>query len=190
MGRGAAGDRNMVAYFTSFLNILKKPRECMLYNMLMFKRLTRGQEDAVDLIFILSVLGKGVGGGLQLVAGGLLIFLSTEQLYSLIKPLSGLSSELGQTVTSQQKWFGVAYFLSHGIIRVGLAVALLREKIWAYPLAILVLAGFVAYQTVALYNHPSLYLLGLTLFDLLIIGLTRYEYLKLKRGGHLHLPGM
>lgn len=156
----------------------------------MFKRLTRREDSAVDLLFVLSVLGKGIGGMLQLIAGLLLIVINVSTLHQWLQPIAHLDIDVAHGITDQQKWFGVAYFLSHGIVRVGLAIALLREKLWAYPAAMLVLAGFIAYQSWLMLSHPSVYLLALTLFDLLIVGLTRYEYLKLKRGGHLHLPSV
>ncbi|HSX41295.1 MAG TPA: DUF2127 domain-containing protein [Candidatus Saccharimonadales bacterium] len=153
----------------------------------MFKRLTTRQDSAVDLLFVLSILGKGIGGALQLIAGLLLIFINISTLHNWLQPLN-LDVDVARGIAESEKWFGVAYLFTHGIIRVGLAIALLREKLWAYPAAIVALGGFIAYQSWLMLSHPSVYLLALTLFDLLIVGLTVYEYLKLRQGGHLNLP--
>jgi uncharacterized membrane protein len=44
------------------------------------------------------------------------------------------------------KYFASLYLLSHGAVKLVLVVALLRNKLWAYPLMIVTLAVFVCYQ--------------------------------------------
>lgn len=67
--------------------------------------------------------------------------------------------------------YGAVYLLAHGIIKVALVMALLLNKLWAYPWMI-VLAVFIAYQAYRIVLSPSVGLLALTVFDLVIIALT------------------
>ena len=51
--------------------------------------------------------------------------------------------------------FGAAYLLAHGLVKVVLVLALLRNKLWAYPWMIAVLLGFVAFQSYEFAVSPS-----------------------------------
>jgi uncharacterized membrane protein len=42
--------------------------------------------------------------------------------------------------------FAAAYLLSHGLVKTWLIAGLLREKLWYYPVAIVVFSAFIAYQ--------------------------------------------
>jgi uncharacterized membrane protein len=66
--------------------------------------------------------------------------------------------------------------LSHGIVKLFLVVGLLRNKLWAYPAAIVVFVLFIAYQLYRLSSAPSPLLVLLTVFDVVVIGLTWHEY--------------
>jgi uncharacterized membrane protein len=70
------------------------------------------------------------------------------------------------------------YLLSHGIIKIILVVALLQQRLWAYPWLIVFLSIFIVYQIYRLVLHLSLGLLALTLFDIFIVALTVLEYRK------------
>lgn len=73
--------------------------------------------------------------------------------------------------------FAAAYLLSHGVAKVVLVVAVLREQLWAYPGMIALIVAFIAYQ---LYRLAAVRLtLGLsllTLFDVFVVWLTWREY--------------
>lgn len=76
------------------------------------------------------------------------------------------------------KYFASLYLLSHGAIKLVLVVALLRNKLWAYPLMIVTLAVFVSYQTYRFALSHSVAMILLTLFDVVVILLTWLEYVK------------
>jgi len=59
-----------------------------------------------------------------------------------------------------------------------LVVKLFRNKLWAYPTKIVVLAAFVFYQVYRFALTHSLAMLLLTFFDLIVILLTWLEYAK------------
>jgi uncharacterized membrane protein len=77
--------------------------------------------------------------------------------------------------------FGAAYLLLHGAVKVVLVVALLLNKLWAYPCMITVLLIFIGYQLYRIALQPSLGLAALTVFDALIVALTWREYRRQRR---------
>jgi uncharacterized membrane protein len=77
--------------------------------------------------------------------------------------------------------FAAAYLLAHGVVKVVLVTALLRNQLWAYPWTIVVLIAFVVYQLYRIALHATVGLIALTVFDLAIIWLTWREYHKRRR---------
>src|SRR5258707_15551921 len=61
-------------------------------------------------------------------------------------------------------------------VKLVLVVALLRNKLWAYPLMIVTLAVFVCYQIYRFALSHSVLMILLTLFDVVVIFLTWLEY--------------
>ena len=76
------------------------------------------------------------------------------------------------------KYFASLYLLSHGAVKLVLVIALLRNKLWAYPLMIVMLAAFVCYQLYRFALSHSVLMILLTLFDIVVIFLTSLEYGK------------
>lgn len=68
------------------------------------------------------------------------------------------------------------YLLSHGAVKVVLVIALLMNKLWAYPLMITVLATFIVYQVYRFSYSHSVSMILLTVFDVVVISLTWIEY--------------
>lgn len=78
--------------------------------------------------------------------------------------------------------FAAIYLLSHGLAKVVLVVAVLREQLWAYPGMIALLGAFIAYQLYRLtLVHVTIGLSLLTIFDAFVVWLTWREY-QAKRG--------
>ncbi|WP_149589377.1 DUF2127 domain-containing protein [Tabrizicola flagellatus] len=67
--------------------------------------------------------------------------------------------------------FYALYLLAHG----GVKLVLWRKVVWAYPAAMVVLAGYVAYQLCEFVHAGSPFLLMLAIFDLVMIGLVWQE---------------
>jgi uncharacterized membrane protein len=141
-----------------------------------------------DDVFYFGVILKAIGGSLELIGALVVGLLSTETFFNLIEPLRHIGLHTSEGLAGAAKEYVFFYLLSHGIVRVGLAYALLKEYIWAYPLALVVLGAFTFYQLYLLSHGFSLGLVGLILFNILIAGLTLYEWRKLRAGGHLHRP--
>ena len=74
--------------------------------------------------------------------------------------------------------FGAVYLLAHGVVKVILVAALLKNQLWAYPWMIAFLGVFIGYQLYRLSFQPSVGLTALTIFDVVIAWLTYREYRK------------
>ncbi len=72
------------------------------------------------------------------------------------------------------------YLLSHGIIKLWLIIGLLRERLWYYPIALIVFGLFILYQLYRFSFTHSLSLLLITAVDVVVIGLTWHEYRYLR----------
>ena len=79
--------------------------------------------------------------------------------------------------------FYALYLLAHGGLKLTMVMLLWRRVIWAYPASMVVLAGFVGYQTFEFFHAGSPFLLLLALFDLVMIGLVWQEWRALRGKG-------
>jgi uncharacterized membrane protein len=82
------------------------------------------------------------------------------------------------SLTGSSLQFGAAYLLLHGVVKIVLVAALLKDKIWAYPWMLAFLLVFIVYQSYRMTFAFSIGLLGLTIFDLVVVWLTYREYGK------------
>jgi uncharacterized membrane protein len=62
-----------------------------------------------------------------------------------------------------------------------LVASLFRERLWAYPAAIIAFTLFIVYQMYRYVLEPSAAMLGLSVLDVIVIALTWLEYRRLKR---------
>ena len=74
-----------------------------------------------------------------------------------------------------QSFYGF-YFTSHGGLKLIVVILLMRGLIWAYPMAIVLMSAFVAYQMYLWSLHHAVSMLLLSLLDLLVIALTLREW--------------
>lgn len=143
--------------------------------------------------FRVGILVKGIDGALETIGAALVWFLNPSLAQRILRALfrhelaqnqrSFLATHLMGAMQglSASKWFASAFLLSHGLTKVVLVIALWFDRLWAYPLMILVLGAFSLYQTVRFTHTHSIVLGLLTLFDLLIVWLTWREYREQKR---------
>ncbi len=75
--------------------------------------------------------------------------------------------------------FWAAYLIGHGAIKLAVVAGLLAGVRWAYPLSIAVLMGFIAWQIDRYVHTPSVMMLALSVFDLVVIWLIWHEYRSL-----------
>jgi uncharacterized membrane protein len=79
-------------------------------------------------------------------------------------------------VTGTGRRFAAIYLLSHGLVKLVLVIELLRNRLWAYPLMIVMLSVFIGYQSYRFWLTRSIVMAALTVFDLAVIALTAFEY--------------
>jgi uncharacterized membrane protein len=140
-------------------------------------------------LFAASMWLKGFDGALEIIGGLFLLLLSPDTLHSLVitltqhelveDPQDWVANALRATfaqMSGGSQAFGSAYLIAHGLLKIGVVICVLRGYRWAYPAVIGFLGLFIAYQLYRLSYAFSLGLLALTLFDLVIVGLTWREY--------------
>ncbi|GAB6857732.1 DUF2127 domain-containing protein [Microbacterium xylanilyticum] len=143
----------------------------------------------LDRVFAVSLVLKGVDGVAELIGGLALLFISPSRLRDWLgdvvsfvlvghehSPVFHWAMHLGDSWGTGTTLFAAAYLLLHGIVKVVLVWALLREQLWAYPWMLAALAVFIALQCYELIVHFSGWMLALTLFDVFIVILTAREW--------------
>ena len=145
----------------------------------------------LDWTFAIALVAKGLDGVLELAGGIALLLVPRKDLIGWVATLTQhelsedphdfiathlLASAHHLTVATQT--FAAVYLLAHGIVKVVLVVAVLRDRLWAYPWMIGFLLVFIGYQTYRFALQPTWGLALLTVFDALIVWLTRREYGK------------
>ena len=147
--------------------------------------------DLLDRAFAVGIILKGLDGVLEVVGGVLLLIVSPTTIDQLSRALT--QHELSEdphdflathllhaagSLTGSSLQFGAAYLQLHGVVKIVLVSALLRDKIWAYPWMIAFLIVFIVYQIYRMTFAFSIGLLGLTVFDVAVVWLTYREYCK------------
>jgi uncharacterized membrane protein len=151
----------------------------------------------LDRAFMVGIIGKGLNGAAELLGGVLLLWLTPEQIQDVAvawthgelseDPNDVIATYLLHTangLTGPAVLFGAVYLLAHGGVKVVLVIALLLNKLWAYPWMIVVLLLFIAYQLYRIVLDPSAGFIGLTIFDIVIVALTWREYHEQRRRHH------
>jgi uncharacterized membrane protein len=156
-------------------------------------------QNLLDRVFEIGIIGKGVNGAAELIGGAFLLFLTPARLHHVLLTLT--QAELSEDphdfvathllhtdhgLTGHALLFGALYLLTHGITKVVLVVALLLDKIWAYPWMIGVLLLFIGYQLYRIALNPTAGLVALTAFDLVIVTLTWREYTQQRQRRRNH----
>ena len=147
------------------------------------------QGDLLDRAFLVGIILKGLDGLLEILGGLLLLLVSPATIADLARALT--QHELSEdphdflathllhatgTLTGSALTFGAVYLLSHGLVKIVLVAALLRNQLWAYPALIVFLIVFIVYQLYRMTYAPSVGLAGLTVFDAIVTWLTIREY--------------
>lgn len=143
----------------------------------------------LDRTFQISLILKGLDGLLEIVGGILLLAVSPGQIGSLVRILTQheLSEDPGDLIanilvhgagslTISTSLFGAVYLLLHGLVKIVLVWAVLRDYLWAYPWMIAFLLVFIVFQGYQIVVAFSWAMVLLTLFDIFIVWLTWHEY--------------
>lgn len=152
------------------------------------------QQKTLHTLFLISVWIKGLAGLLETIGGFLLLFVPQATLEALVifltapelaeDPNDRVATFLQRAVHefgSDTKLFASVYLIIHGIIKLFLVAGLLRRKLWSYPISLWFLAFFILYQCYRFFVTHSLWLVALTLLDLVVAFLIWHEYQARKK---------
>lgn len=153
------------------------------------------KERVLDLVFLAGVLFKGLDGLLELVGGVLLLFLTPAKLQhaAAVATSDELAEDPHDLIANlvlhgaahlhhTTLVFAAVYLLVHGVVKLGIVIALLVGSRRIYPWAMGALGLFLLFQLYELVTKPSIGVAVLTVFDAVIIWLTWREW---RRGREL-----
>ncbi len=139
--------------------------------------------------FEIALVLKALNGLIEIVGGVLLLFINSDSLNKIIVYLAqgeltedpkdiiaNTIIQLSRDFSESSLHFGIVYLLSHGVIKLILVALLWKRKLWAYPLSIIFMTFFIAYQTYRYTSNASPMMILLSLLDLIVIALTFIEY--------------
>ncbi|HEY0266271.1 MAG TPA: DUF2127 domain-containing protein [Rhizomicrobium sp.] len=144
------------------------------------------------LAYVATIAVKGFDGGLETVAGLVIWITGPQRLYRWVirvtapelydgsheRAVHAIRRGAEHLATSGAGYI-VFYLLVHGLLKLALAVVLLKGGgRWIFPVATLILTGFIAYMAYKLDAHWSNWLLGFALFDALTLALVLNEWRK------------
>lgn len=148
-------------------------------------------QSLLDRTFEVGIILKGLDGVIEAIGGALLLFVTPDTISALVTswtrgelsqdPHDFIANHLLNTahgLTGSGLLFGALYLLSHGIVKIVLVVAVLKNKLWAYPWLIAFLVVFIIYQIYRFVLEPGAALVALTVFDMFIAWLTYLEWRK------------
>lgn len=157
--------------------------------------------DPLDRIFEIGIILKGLDGVLETIGGLLLLAVTPTTINTFVSKLTQheLSEDpndfianhllrYAHDLTGTAVTFAAFYLLVHGITKIVLVAALLRNQIWAYPWMIAFLLLFIFYQLYRLVLSLTFGLSALTIFDAVIVWLTWREWRKQTADRAIRLP--
>ncbi len=143
-------------------------------------------EKSIHKAFIITIAVKAVFAALETILGLLLLFtgsvvqvvlaLLENELIEDPNDFFGTHVHALLNPSHEAQVFGGLYLISHGIVKLFLVIGLLRNKMWAYPASLAVFALFILYQMVRWLSTHSVFLLLLTVMDIIIMWLIWHEY--------------
>ena len=145
--------------------------------------------------YVVTVAIKGFDGGVETLAGLVIWLTGPQRLYRWVVRITAPELYDGEHVRAVHAirrgaehlaitggHFVVFYLLVHGVLKLGLAIELLRDRSrWIYPFATAILGGFIIFMTGHLILHWSLWVLGFALFDVLTVALVVTEWASGKK---------
>jgi len=148
----------------------------------------------VERAFEIGILIKSIFGFFEVLAGIVFAFSGKLIVNNIITALTqqeisedpkdliaGFLVRISNSFSSGTNFFAVFYLIFHGLINIFLAIALLKNKIWAYPWALAGFGLFIVYQVLRYFDTHSSLLLFLTVFDIFIVIIVMLEYSSKKK---------
>jgi len=145
-------------------------------------------------LFRIGILVKAVDGFIEVCAGIFFYFIGYTRINAIL--FFVFHSEIVESPRdafwqffidqwhsislSSNSFWGLLFF-AHGALKFALSIALLKNRLWAYPTAAIIFILFVGYEIYTLVSQPSLFLWCITIFDAVVVGLILHEYRHLKK---------
>lgn len=138
-------------------------------------------EKTVYELFKWSVILKGLISVAEVIVGGFLLILPAAWTVAFVQYITRMLEEYAQFgfmshITEELALFTggavlyvAVYLLSRGLIKSFLIWALLRNILWAYPASLIVLGMFLVYQLYEIFHYGSIFVIGITLFDIVVM---------------------
>lgn len=140
--------------------------------------------------YLVTIFVKGFDGALEFLLGSIIFLFGPDRLYTFV--ISVTAPELYENpdsramrmiqqgaahLASGPARFIITYLLVHGALKLWIAVTLLRGGgRWIFPVAALILTGFILFMGHRLTQHWSGWLLGFALFDAFTLALVINEW--------------
>jgi len=148
------------------------------------------EKKAIDKLFLTSMIIKAGAAVFEIGTGIATLFLTTNEVLRVTQLLvqGKLDADpddffanyvldlASRFVPGQSNWFLFFYLVGHGVVNMFLVIALLRKKIWAYPLSLVIFGSFLVYEGWQVFFTHSLFMSAFTVFDLAVIWLIWREY--------------
>jgi len=147
----------------------------------------------IDRWFTISVVLKGIISAFEVVVGVLVFLIPPQAVVGFLIDMSQdaladdpdsffatHSLHVLQHLPPIAQGFIALYLISRGLIKLVLIIALLKNKLWAYPAALIVLGLFVLYQIYEIVKLHSLPIGLLSIFDLTVMWFIWREYTMVK----------
>jgi|GEM_PF-943624 uncharacterized membrane protein len=143
------------------------------------------------LAYIVTIAWKAVDGAIETILGLIIWISGPSRWYAFLLHLSApeLLEEPGNhhfiellrnganSLLSSSISFIVAYLLIHGVLKLALALVLLRGGgRWIFPVATLILLGFIGFMGWHLAHHWTNWVLAFALFDFITLLLVLNEW--------------
>ena len=131
--------------------------------------------------FFATVIVNGCIAVADIAAGLFFVFQRqiTTYLYFSNYPFSTVLQKVVLNISTQNQSIGMIYFFSHGIVKLILVWGLWTNRLWAYPLAIVLLGGFSVYQIVTLFTNVSMFTILLLIVNVITVFFISREYRQL-----------
>lgn len=139
--------------------------------------------------FDLALLLKAANGGLEILGAALILVVPPSLVIRIVgfltsgeiaqdpdDPIATAIRSAAQSFAVHSHYLLALYLVLHGVIKVLLVIGIFAGKRIAYPLFMLALAVFGAYETYRGFTRHEQLLQILAIFDFILLILTAYEY--------------
>lgn len=151
------------------------------------------KDNIINIGFYGGLAIKAIYAMIELISGIFMISLSHETLNILIQliALPELREDpsdilmnyfitLGQNFSISSQHSVAIYLLFHGTSKLAVIWLLIKKKMWAYPLAVIVFGFFIVYEIYGYTHSHSMLLLLVIIIDAAMIAMIILEYKQLK----------